>query len=83
MFIQNNKICINKDINKKYPSKSYNKFFFSKNIDDNQIDLKNKSEKFIIPISKPFDYFLLLSLMSIWLGNLTRRKLHNLFQKKK
>lgn len=33
MFIQN-KICINKNINKKYSSDSYNKFFFSNNIDD-------------------------------------------------
>ena len=45
--------------------------------------LKNKSEKFIIPISKPLDYFIFFSFMSIWLGNLTSRKLHNLFQKKK
>ena len=82
MFIQN-KICINKNINKKYSSDSYNKFFFSNNIDDNQIDLKNKSEKIIIPISKPLDYFIFFSFMSIWLGNLTRRKLHNLLKKKK
>lgn len=83
MFIQNNKIYINKNINNKYSSKPYNKFLFSKNIDDNKIDLQNKSEKYIIPISKPLDYFIFLSLMSIWLGNLTRRKLNNLFQTKK
>ena len=76
MFIPNNKIYINKNINKKYLSND-NKFVSN---NENEINVQNNSNKTILLINDPLGYFVFLSFMSIWLGNLTRRKLYNFFK---